>query len=277
MPGGHTLQRKTSVEGSKDKPVSDGRRLTAQILALGAGAGLTNSALLPRRVSTRLKLYLDGVAAYRRGAFYQSTSLLSQAVQLDSTFALGLSELIASNGWSESTPLDMDRVVRLAWSYRDRLSPRDRTFLSLRLRLPISKTDNVDPTDCRLGASGPSHPESPDAWFYLADALFHCGALADIPDHQLRARKGLRGIFRAIPSTRDRYNHLAPSPSSPLTGAALRRWTVRALAIDTTYADVLRWNLASGTRDEKESRQYWRGPTRFREKPGKHIVRVQCP
>ena len=93
-------------------------------------------------------------------------------------------------------------------------------------------------------------PESPDAWYYLGDALFHGGALADLPDHELRAKKAFEEAFRRDSLYAGPIYHLSSMASVAGDSAALRRWTARALALDTTYADDLRWVLLSGTRDE---------------------------
>lgn len=88
MPGGRTVAQ-TSVEGPKDSlfPLVD--RLTAQLLALGAGAGANQLSALTTTSLDALRVYLDGVSAYRRGNFEQSTKLLTRAVELDSTFCAG--------------------------------------------------------------------------------------------------------------------------------------------------------------------------------------------
>ena len=139
---------------------------------------------------------------------------------------------------------------RLAWRYRDRLSPRDQVFLALRLgsRYPKRTPWTQAIADCERAVQ--VMPESPDAWYYLGDALFHGGALADLPDHELRAKKAFEEAFRRNTLYAGPIYHLASMASVAGDSTALRRWTARALALDTTYADDLRWVLLSGTRDE---------------------------
>ena len=84
-------------------------RLTAQLLALGAGASSAQLSALTTTNLDALRVYLDGVAAYRRGAFQNATPLLTRAVELDSTFALALSALIEADGWHPATT-DMKRI-----------------------------------------------------------------------------------------------------------------------------------------------------------------------
>src|ERR671920_2349074 len=90
---GRTLAQ-TSVAGPRDSLFVLIDRLTAQLLALGAGASSAQLSALTTTNLDALRVYLDGVAAYRRGAFQNATPLLSRAVELDSTFALALSALV---------------------------------------------------------------------------------------------------------------------------------------------------------------------------------------
>jgi eukaryotic-like serine/threonine-protein kinase len=253
MPGGRSLAQ-TSVEGPKDSLFQMVDHLTAQILALGAGASSNQLSALTTTSLDALRLYLDGVVASRRGAFPISTPILERAAQLDSTFALALSELIESNGWAPGT-MDMDRVKRLAWRYRNRLSPRDQTFLAIRLgsRYPKDTPTTQDIADRERAVQ--AMPESPDAWYYLGDALFHGGAAADFPDHELRAKKAFEEAFRRDSLYGGPIAHLGSVAFVSGDSAGLRRWIARSLALDTTYADVLRWNLFSGTRDDRRIKE----------------------
>ncbi len=90
MPSGRTVAQ-ASVEGPKDSLFVMVDRLTAQVLALGAGASATQLSSLTTANLDALRAYLDGATAYRRGAFQLSTPALERAVALDSTFALALS------------------------------------------------------------------------------------------------------------------------------------------------------------------------------------------
>jgi eukaryotic-like serine/threonine-protein kinase len=110
---GRTLAQ-TSVAGPRDSLFVLIDRLTAQLLALGAGASSAQLSALTTTNLDALRAYLDGVAALRRGVYQTSTPTLIRAVELDSTFALALSGLIESDGWHLATT-DMQRVRRLAW------------------------------------------------------------------------------------------------------------------------------------------------------------------
>ena len=112
VPGGKTLAQ-TSVTGPKDSLFVLIDRLTARLLALGAGASSAQLSALTTTNLDALRAYLDGVAAFRRGVFQTATPLLSRAVELDSTFALALSALVEADGWHLATT-DMRRIRALA-------------------------------------------------------------------------------------------------------------------------------------------------------------------
>ncbi len=249
MPGGSTVAQ-TSVTGPKDSLFVLLDRLTAQLLALGAGASQNQLSALTTTNLDALRAYLDGVTAYRRAAFQVATPLLEKAVGLDSTFALALSALIESDGWHNSTG-DMNRVRRLAWQYRDRLNPQDQLFLSLRLgsAYPMQTPWNVQIADAEKAVQ--RIPESADAWYYLGDALFHFGLLSDVPEPQVRARRAFEQAFQRDSLYGAPVQHLAALTFVAGDTAAQRVWTKRLESLDASAEGVYnaRWQLLSGTHD----------------------------
>jgi tetratricopeptide (TPR) repeat protein len=259
IPGGKTIAQ-TSVVGSKDSIFVLIDRLTAQLLALGAGATSAQLSALTTTNLDALRAYLDGVAAYRRGAFQNATPLLSRAVELDSTFALGLSWLIEADGWHRATT-DMRRIRGLAWKYRDRLNPQDQLFLSLRLgsRYPKSTRWTVRIADAEHAVQ--VMPESADAWYFLGDDLFHFGRLADIPDPEVRARQAFEQAFQRDSLSGGPIQHLAALTWAVGDTAAQRLWTRRLIALDSAGEGVpaARWNLLQATRDDAGIKAFLKG------------------
>ncbi|HET6636645.1 MAG TPA: serine/threonine-protein kinase, partial [Streptomyces sp.] len=249
VPDGKMLAQ-TSVVGPKDSLFVLIDRLTGQLLALGAGASSAQLSALTTTNLDALRAYLDGAAAYRRGAFQNSTPLLSRAVELDSTFALALSALVESDGWHPAT-VDMQRVRSLAWRYRDRLNPQDQIFLSLRLgsRYPGQTpwTDRI--ADAERAVQ--SMPESAEAWYYLGDDLFHSGRLADVPEPEVRARQAFEQAFQRDSLYGGPIQHLASLTYAVGDTAAQRLWSRRLVALDSAGegVPVARWNLLQSARD----------------------------
>ena len=249
MPGGSTVAQ-ASVTGPKDSLFVLVDRLTAQVLALGAGARSAQLAALTTTSLDALRAYLDGVAAYRRGAFQVATPALERAVQLDSTFALALSALIEADGWHVAT-VEMPRVNRLAWQNRNRLNPQDQLFLALRQgsRYPLQTpwTDRI--ADAERAVQ--SIPESAEAWYYLGDALYHAGRVSDIAEPEQRARQAFEKAFALDSLYAGPISHMSRVAFIAGDTAAQRLWTLRALALDSTGDGIplARWDLMRATGD----------------------------
>jgi tetratricopeptide (TPR) repeat protein len=252
MPGGRSIAQ-TTVEGPRDSLFSMVDQLATRLLALGAGASAQQLASLTTTNSEALRAYLDGVMAYRRGAFGSATRDLTRAVEIDSTFALALSALAEANGW-EATSIDIRRVRRLAWQYRDRLGPRDQEVLSIRLgsQYPASTPWQIRIADReRLTRR---FPESPEAWYYLADALFHYGYIADHPDPMPAARRGFEEAVRLDSAFGGPVSHLSTLAFLRGDSAEVRKWATRSFVLDTTsrIAEGLRAEIAISGRNRKE-------------------------
>ena len=249
MPSGRTVAQ-TTVDGPKDSLFVLVDRLTAQLLALGAGARTNQLSALTTTNLDALRAYLDGVTAFRRAAFDKSTPLLERAVQLDSTFALALSALIESDGWHHAAG-DMNRVRRLAWQYRDRLNPQDQAFLTLRLGslYPRQTPSQVQIADAEKAAQ--SMPESAEAWFWLGDGLFHGGRLADIPDPEARARQAFERAFELDSLHGGTITHLARLSFVIGDTAAQRIWAGREFALDSSgkHVPAVQWDLLQSSGD----------------------------
>jgi tetratricopeptide (TPR) repeat protein len=259
VPGGRTVAQ-ASVSGPKDSLFTMVDRLTAQLLALGAGASSDQLSALTTTNLDALRAYLDGVAAYRRGAFQNATPLLSRAVELDSTFALALSALVEADGWHPATT-DMKRIRQLAWQYRSRLNPQDSLFLSLRLgsEYPKQTAWTVRIADAERAVQ--TIPESADAWYNLGDVLFHFGRLADVPQPEVRARQGLEQASQRDSLFGGPIAHLAALTWVTGDTAAQRVWTRRLIALDSAGDNVpfVRWNQLQATRDEPGIRAFLAG------------------
>jgi tetratricopeptide (TPR) repeat protein len=249
MPGGRTLAQ-ASVNGPRDSLFVLVDRLTAQVLALGAGASANQLSALTTTSLDALRAYLDGAAAFRRGAFQVSTPTLERAVELDSTFALALSALIESDGWHPAAS-DMRRVNRLAWQYRDRLNPQDQLFLALRQGSRYPKdtpwTDRIADAERTVQRI----PESAEAWHHLGDALFHAGRISDIAEPERRARQAFEKAFQLDSLYAGPITHMARVALLAGDTAAQRLWAARELALDSTAetVPVTRWDLLRSARD----------------------------
>jgi tetratricopeptide (TPR) repeat protein len=122
-----------------------------------------------------------GEAAFREGRYDEAALAFSRAVDRDSTFALAA--LMAARAGDKVGPGTIvgDFAAR-AWRHRDRLGPRERTYLE------------VYGASGFLGPSSPSHllesiqrlvvllPNDPDAWVMLGERIPHSMARAGASD-----------------------------------------------------------------------------------------------
>jgi len=227
-------------------------RLAAQLLALGAGASTQQLSALTTTNLDALRAYLDGVVAYRSGVFEKATPLLERAVQLDSTFALATSALVEANDWQPAT-VDMDRVRRLAWQYRERLAPRDQLLLSLRLGSHYPRETLWQVRIADREAATRTMPDSPEAWYYLGDALFHYGYLADISDPLPRARQAFEQAFHLDSLYGGPITHLQSLALVRHDTTAARLWLRRMTALggDIRFRLQAEWGTAAMTRNAR--------------------------
>jgi TolB-like protein len=254
MPGGRALAQ-TSVAGPSDSLFVLVDRLTARLLALGAGASAQQLSALTTTNLDALRAYLDGQAAYRRGGFEAASQGLARAVQLDSTFALALSALLEASGWWPFG-IDTDRVRRLAWQYRDRLNGRDQLILSIQLG---SRFPRATPYTERIADAERATvllPESPEVWYMLGDLLFHHGPIAGVADSHERAQQAFERAVLLDSAYASPITHLSGLAFLRNDTAAVRRWATRAVALDSTGfgAQTANFELALGRRDEKALR-----------------------
>jgi serine/threonine-protein kinase len=256
MPSGRSAAQ-TSVEGSKDEIFALVNELAQRLLALGAGASETQLEALTTTNFDALRAYLDGAAALRRGAYVPAMLAFERASTLDSTFALSHSMIIETAGWGPNPVMDMNRVRRLAWAYRDRLHATDQRLLSIRLGSrwpdPTPMTVTIRDREALVRAL----PESPIAWYYLGDAYFHSGAIAGYSEQLARARAAFEEAVRRDSSFASPIEHLATMSWFLRDTATFVPLAERRLALDSTGWGALffKANLAflRGSRAERQS------------------------
>jgi serine/threonine-protein kinase len=205
------LRAQTSLTGDADSLLSLIDGVAAKLLSLEAGeaehrlAGLTSTSL------PALRHYLEGQALYRRLAFDRARDHFRSALELDSTFALAAMGLTMSLGWGHTryTPEFLDRVARLAWTYRGRLGAPDQ----LRLRAQVGAhypawtppADQIAFLDSAVGIL----PYDPELWQEYGHVLFISGSHLGVPHWRERAAAAFRrAIALDSASSLEARNHL---------------------------------------------------------------------
>ncbi len=185
------IRAAAKVEGSPDslQPLVD--QLAAQLVALGAGERADRLASLTSTSLPALYAYLAGKAAHRAGQYDSALQHFDRALELDSTFARAALGYRGAVGWAAGGDGNETRSLRLAWTYRDRLSPRDRVLLNA---LAGSRYPSSTPFGEQLDAwqeAVRQVPDDPDVWVNLGDAYFHNGARVGVEEPLRRAAEAL--------------------------------------------------------------------------------------
>ncbi|MBI4501219.1 MAG: hypothetical protein HY700_08665 [Gemmatimonadetes bacterium] len=170
---------RATAEGPADSLPALIDRLTGQLLARGAGEAEQRMAPLTSASLPALRLYLEGHAAHRRGAYGEAFERFERAVALDSTFALAALNALYATLWLYGGPdLEIDYLVHVAWTNRDRLSERDRILLSAfwpTYPEPGAEADYLAARERAVVAA----PDRPEVWFWYGAALFNAGRAMD--------------------------------------------------------------------------------------------------
>ncbi len=251
VPGGQTRAR-ASVDGPADSLPSLVDKLTAQLLALEAGEAGQRLATLTSTSLPALRAYLDGQAAYRRGAYREAERHFERAVQVDSSFALAALGLSAAAWWGGGAPDTWERGVALASAHRDRLSPRERAFL-----VGWAGPEYPEPSPWASRLRSWEHaievaPDGPEPWFESGDILFHYGSWLGLegPWEQAAAAHFRRAL--ELDSTfAAPLGHLMELAVLAGDTSAVRHLDAAYLALDSLgdLADFIRWLMAHGLDD----------------------------
>ena len=189
-----------SLSGSID-------RLAAEMLALEAGEPRHRLATLTSTSLPAIREYLEGSSALRRGAYADAVRRFDRALELDSTFALAGMGRTNAAIWIGEGSLGSGSLR--AWSYRNRLSSRDRA--SLRFMLGPNHPYRSNGREW-LGAAEDLvavSPDDPQAWASLADQLFHFGGLFGMSDALQRSRRAYERAIALDSAYLPGWEHLA--------------------------------------------------------------------
>ncbi|HET9440098.1 MAG TPA: serine/threonine-protein kinase [Longimicrobiales bacterium] len=223
-------------------------QIVAELLSTTAGEERQRLAALTSTSLPALRAYLEGQSAYRLGSFGVAVEKFSEALDLDSTFALAGLALELADGWVGMTDAG-ERGRRIAWQERDRLSARDRAFMAISAgpNFPRSPTitERLDATERALRIA----PDRAELWYTLGDLHFHWGRIFGGTDWEARAERGFRRAIELDSSFAAPAQHLVglyarqgrAQEAAALASAMLARAPVGATA------DYLRWLVRMAT------------------------------
>jgi TolB-like protein len=124
-----------------------------------------------------IRAFIAGERHYRAAAWDSALIAFDRAVAADSTFALAHYRIATTADWG-GTAEQGDAGIAAALRLVDRLPQREQTLLrAAALRRQGERAAAVD----TLSAYVERYPDDPEAWFYLADEIFHLRADAPAP------------------------------------------------------------------------------------------------
>ena len=244
-----------SVQGSRDslfKLVDD---LTSQLIAKTVGEPARRLSDLTRPSLPVVRAYLDGRAALRRGAIVRARERFTEALELDSTFALAALGMASAGVWSQQAGQSaaLRRGLLTGYALRHRLSQRDQLLFEAWVLPDTGSTHTARDQLVGWQRAAEAAPESPEALYEYADRLYHSGEQLGVASARAQA-DSLFSRALALDST------FAP-PLAHLVELALRdgdRRRVRRLAalygVESSTADAgdyVRWRVAVVTGDRR--------------------------
>jgi serine/threonine-protein kinase len=249
--GGGEARTRVSVEGPPDSLGGLVDQLVARLLTTVAGQSAAGSSLTQTSLPA-LRAYLDGVAKLRLG-LPSSVEAFHEAVDRDSNFALAALGLIQATAWWNDQALSA-RGVELAWRNRQKLSARDQALLLATVgpRYPLpSPTREVYAAAQRYLQLA---PDRADAWYILADKVYHMGNALGMPDRARRAADGFKKALEIDSTYVPGYIHLHQLAAELGDTALDKRLERVRMGLDTSsyWLRQQQWNRAVARNDSAE-------------------------
>ena len=237
------------VEGPADSLPQLVDRLIAQLITEEAGAPHGLAGLVNRPLPA-LRLYLEAQAAYRRANYADAVARLSQALELDSTFAIAGLRLASAAGWA-TAPGAGRRGLERAWRSRDRLSPPDQALLLAEVGPDYPAVSPLAKHLAWWERAVDLAPDQPERWYELGDAYFHEGSYLQIESTRRRAAEAFRRSV-ALDSASAPLGHLLEVAVLEDDSATVRRLAPLYLARDSSgeLLGFYRWRIGEGLHDE---------------------------
>ncbi len=245
---------RVSVEGPPDSLASLVNQLATQLMTQTSGEAQTRMTNLTSTSLPALRAYLDGQARLRRGDAVNAARDFDRALKEDSTFALAGLGLRLATGWYGDQPLG-NRAIQIAWRERARLSQRDQALL-MALAGPKypATSSNVDVYKSREQYLSMA-PDNAEAWYLIADQIFHYGSAMGIRDWEDRSLAGFKKAMELDSTYLPGYTHAMPlAPSMGDTAFYNRALRLRSAADTSSYWRMQNdWYFASRRGDAPEA------------------------
>jgi len=243
-----------AVQGPPDSLFSLVDQLSLQLLARSAGEPGRRLADLTSTSLPAVRAYLAGRAAIRRGQIALANQHFTQALEIDSTFALAALGMAASGAWSQQAGQSqaLRRGLRTGYSLRGRLPQRDQLLFEAYVLPGDAETHSAHRQLVGWQRAAEAAPESPEAQYEFGDRLYHAGEQLGITDAPQRAATFFARALALDSTFVTPVGHLVELAAR----SGDRRQTRRLLGLytsDTASADAgdyVRWRAAVALGDD---------------------------
>ncbi len=202
------IDARATVQGPADSILFIVDQLTARLLILAAGEDHRPLGVLATMSLPALRAYLEGRVAFRAARYQDAYDRFSEAVEIDSTFALAA--VYAYRAAWFSPRIGSARMLELAWRGRERLDDRDRAIVTTALGpdypAPYPQAERLLARRRLLDMS----PDRVELRYMYADRLYHWHALLELWDGRELAAAQFRRALEADSSYAPAYQHLVP-------------------------------------------------------------------
>ena len=251
VPKGDQLTR-ISVEGPPDSLGSLVNQIATQLMTQTSGEAAARLNTLTNTSFPALRAYLDGQARLRRGDAANAAKDFTRALQEDSTFALAGLGLRMATSWYGDAELG-NRGLQIALREKARLSNRDQALLTAlagpNYPTPATPQELFNAREQYLAFAS----ENAEAWYLLADHIFHYGPIMGIVNWETRALAGFKKAMELDSLYLPGYSHALPlALSMGDTEFTTRAVRLRARADTGTYWKRLHdWYAATRAGDQQ--------------------------
>ena len=202
-----SLRASAEAEGRPESLTELADALIVELLSLSSGEYTHSIASLTTSSPDALEAYLLGKRAWRAGVYEESVGYFEEALALDTTFALAAIACLDQGGMGLVSGCSGE-VEDLAWRHRDRLGPRDRTYLEAVVSSsePGTATERIR----RWERIVREQPDRVEALYRLGDLVFHSGPVFPGPEWADRVQTIWGRALELQPGFMPILDHLLP-------------------------------------------------------------------
>lgn len=215
-----------SVTGPADSLLAHVPRLLGRLVAQRYGITPDQSGSLTTNSLDAVRAYLVGRRHYRQGEYSLAVDRFTEALETDSSFALAALGLLMAHEWSGNAPQAMSTAAtEIAWRNRERLRARDRALIEAILGPDGTGRSRLADVQAAREHAAIVAEDRFEAWYLLADHLFHFGALLGIDEPLARSEEAFQRSLALDPGQAGVLQHLIQIAAWRGDTAAVRaRW-----------------------------------------------------